>query len=76
MDFGHLIKAISSALGPSSGLDSEDVDHNELIALMKKYHSDETEWSPFALFDLDRNYTRNLVDDTNGKSNILVVCWV
>lgn len=75
-NFGNLIKAIGLALGPTSGLNSDDVDPNELIALMEQYASDETEWSPFALFDSNRNYTRNLVDDTNGKSNILVVCWV
>jgi cysteine dioxygenase len=75
-NFGDLIKAISSALGPTSGLDSEDVDHDQLIILMEEYRSDETEWLPYSLFDSNRNYTRNLVDDTNGKSNILVVCWV
>lgn len=74
--FGDLIKAIGSALGPTSGLDSEDVDHNQLIALMEGYRSDESEWSSYSLFDSNRNYTRNLVDDTNGKSNLLVVCWV
>lgn len=75
-NFKNLIEAIGSALGPTSGLDSEDVDHNELIALMEGYSSEEAEWAPYSLFDPNRNYTRNLVDDTNGKSNILVVCWV
>lgn len=74
--FENLIQAIGSALGPTSGLDCDDVDHNELIALMEQYQSDEAEWAPYSLFDQSRNYTRNLVDDTNGKSNILVVCWV
>lgn len=75
-DFKNLIEAISSVLGPTSGLDSEDVDHNELLALMERYRSEEADWTTYSFFDPKRNYTRNLVDDTNGKSNILIVCWV
>jgi len=71
-----LIKAIGNALGPTSGLDSDEVDHNELIKLMEQYTSNEQEWAPYHLSDSSRNYTRNLVDETNGKSNILIVCWV
>jgi len=74
--FTDLIKAIGAALGPTSGLDSDEVNHNELIALMEQYDLDEADWSPYALGDPSRNYTRNLVDNTNGKSNILVVVWV
>lgn len=75
-EFQILIKAITSILGPSSGLDSADVNVNDLISCMKRYQSDENEWLPYALGDSSRNYTRNLVDDTNGKSNILIVVWV
>lgn len=74
--FKELIQAISEKLGPTSGLDSDDVDPQDLIDLMSEYTSNPAEWTPYALGDLSRNYTRNLVDDTNGKSNILVVCWV
>lgn len=74
--FTDLIGAIGAALGPTSGLDSDEVNHNELIALMEQYQSDEADWSSYALGDTSRNYTRNLVDNTNGKSNILVVVWV
>ena len=76
MYFDQLIKAIGDALGPTSGLDCEEVDHQELISLMEQYQSNEQEWSPFALADQSRKYTRNLVADTNHKSNILVVVWV
>lgn len=72
----ELIEAIRGALGPCSGLDSEEVDHNELLRLMDAYSSNVDDWAQYALFDPSRNYTRNLVDDTNGKSNILVVAWV
>lgn len=75
-EFTHLVEAIGAVLGPTSGLDSDEVDHNQLIALMEEYESDETDWSLYALGDSCRNYTRNLVDNTNGKSNILVVVWV
>ena len=75
-NFKQRITAIAAALGPTSGLDSDDIDHNELIALMERYRPDEREWHPYALGDDSRNYTRNLVDNTNGKSNILVVVWV
>ena len=74
--FTQLISAISDVLGPTSGLDCDEVDHNELLALMDEYTSDVQDWSRFALGDLSRNYTRNLVDDTNGKANLLVVVWV
>ena len=74
--FTDLIRAIGTALGPTSGLDSDEVNHNGLIALMEQYESNEADWSLYALGDSNRNYTRNLVDNTNGKSNILVVVWV
>ncbi|RMD44387.1 hypothetical protein DV735_g688, partial [Chaetothyriales sp. CBS 134920] len=73
--FQALVKSLSLVLGPSSGLDSADVDPNDLIALMSIYTSNEKEWSRYALADLKRNYTRNLVDEGNGKSNLLVVVW-
>lgn len=74
--FGELIAAIADVLGPTSGLDCDEVDHQELIDLMNDYESNITEWTPYALGDPSRNYTRNLVADTNKKSNILVVFWV
>lgn len=72
----NLINAIGDILGPTSGLDCDEVDHNELIKVMERYISNEEEWAPYNLSDLSRNYTRNLIDETNGKSNILLVCWV
>ncbi|KIV88114.1 hypothetical protein PV10_09040 [Exophiala mesophila] len=74
-EFHHLVRALSEVLGPSSGIDSADVDENDLIRLMEEYHSNESHWQPYAFADLTRNYTRNLVDEGNGKSNLLVVVW-
>lgn len=74
--FEQLINGISEVLGPTSGLDCEEVDHQIFLKLMSDYTSDEQDWSQYALADSKRLYTRNLVADTNKKSNILVVVWV
>ena len=74
-DFHRLVRALSDVLGPSSGIDSTDVDENDLISLMEKYTSKESHWLHYAFADPRRNYTRNLVDEGNGKSNLLVVVW-
>jgi cysteine dioxygenase len=34
---------------------------------MEEYNSKATDWSKYAIFDQSRAYTRNLVDDGNGK---------
>ncbi|EED20094.1 cysteine dioxygenase Cdo1, putative [Talaromyces stipitatus ATCC 10500] len=73
--FEKLVKDLSAALGPMSGLDSEDVDPLDIQRLMEKYASDETEWNVYALADPSRSYTRNLVDEGNGKSNLLILVW-
>ncbi|VBB84118.1 Putative Cysteine dioxygenase [Podospora comata] len=73
--FDRLVLALKEALGPSSGLTSDDVDVEFLTKLMKDYKSDEREWAKFAMGDASRGYTRNLVDEGNGKSNLLVLVW-
>lgn len=69
--FDRLVLALKEALGPSSGLTSDDVDVEFLTKLMKDYKSDEREWAKFAMGDASRGYTRNLVDEGNGKSNLV-----
>ncbi|KAM0328079.1 hypothetical protein ACHAQA_005482 [Verticillium albo-atrum] len=73
--FDRLVQALKTALGPSSGLDSDDIDVDYLAALMRDYVSSEEDWARFAFADASRGYTRNLVDDGNGKSNLLVLVW-
>lgn len=73
--FHSLVQELSRVLGPSSGIDSEDVDPQELQALMERYTSNPSEWQKYALGDHSRNYTRNLVDKGNGKSNLLILVW-
>ncbi|KAI8317202.1 Cysteine dioxygenase [Colletotrichum sp. SAR11_240] len=73
--FDELVLALKEALGPSSGLDSADVDVKELMELMEQYNSRESEWIQFAFAEKSMGYTRNLVDEGNGKSNLLVLVW-
>jgi cysteine dioxygenase len=69
--FEKLVRDLSAVLGPSSGLDSDDVDPMVIQKLMEKYISNESEWGSFALGDASRAYTRNLIDEGNGKSNLV-----
>lgn len=69
--FDELVLALKEALGPSSGLDSADVDVKELMELMEQYNSRESEWIQFAFAEKSMGYTRNLVDEGNGKSNLV-----
>ena len=70
-DFQGLVNRLSDILGPCSGLDSEEIDPNMIQQIMKSYHSKESEWEQYAFQDPSRHYTRNLVDEGNGKSNLV-----
>lgn len=70
-DFHKLVAELSTILGPSSGLDSEDVEVQKLQRLMEEYTSNEADWGRYAFSDCSRGYTRNLVDEGNGKSNLV-----
>ena len=71
--FHQLVDDLSRILGPSSGLNSDDVDVRHLEQLMLDYISKESDWQKYAFADMTRGYTRNLVDEGNGKSNL--VCY-
>ncbi|XP_074661258.1 cysteine dioxygenase type 1-like [Tubulanus polymorphus] len=43
-------------------------------ALMTSYKSNPKDWKKFAIFDPYR-YARNLVDEGNGKFNLIALCW-
>ncbi|KAJ2979176.1 hypothetical protein NQ176_g3409 [Zarea fungicola] len=73
--FEELVLALKEALGPSSGLTSDDIDVTFLGRLMKLYDARDSNWAKYALGDSSRGYTRNLVDEGNGKSNLLVLVW-
>ena len=69
--FGLLLKALNDALGPSSGLDAADVDLDTLKELMDGYISNKDDWIRYAFKNPSGNYTRNLVNKGNGKSNLV-----
>ncbi|KAI1774928.1 RmlC-like cupin domain-containing protein [Hypoxylon cercidicola] len=73
--FDQLVKDIKNVLGPSKGLTSDDVDVEDLTHIMERYISNEKDWSRYALANPDMAYTRNLVDEGNGKANLLVLVW-
>ncbi|KAI7882054.1 cysteine dioxygenase type I [Lichtheimia hyalospora FSU 10163] len=70
-----LIQKIHTVLGPDGGLDSEHIDPNEIIHLMEQYSSNSKDWSQYTIFDHSRAYTRNLIDDGNGKFNLMILAW-
>ncbi|KAG1061162.1 hypothetical protein G6F42_027754 [Rhizopus arrhizus] len=61
-----LVQSIHHVLG-DEGLDSERIDAQKIIQLMEKYSSNSVDWNQYTLFDHSRAYTRNLIDDGNGK---------
>src|SRR5436305_11521936 len=69
--FGELVQQLSDVLGPCSGLDSEEIDPDVIQQMMQSYTSKESEWEQYALLDPSKQYTRNLVDEGNGKSNLV-----
>ena len=69
--FHQLVDEINAILGPSNGIDSADIDVEELKAAMRDYVSLEAEWQRYAFADSSRAYTRNLVDAGNGKCNLV-----
>ncbi|KAI0872209.1 RmlC-like cupin domain-containing protein [Hypoxylon argillaceum] len=73
--FKQLVDDIRQVLGPSSGLNSEDVEVEDLTHLMERYVSNAEGWTPYALSNDNMPYTRNLVDEGNGKANLLVLVW-
>ena len=78
-EFEKLVDALSRALGPTSGLDSDLVDVGVLEDYMKMYQSNESEWKRYAFSDASRGYSRNLVDRGNGKSNLVCleeILWI
>ncbi|KAL4216662.1 Cysteine dioxygenase [Mactra antiquata] len=52
----------------------EKVNTDLVKDFMTSYKSNIKEWKKFAKFDKHR-YTRNLVDEGNGKFNLMVLCW-
>jgi cysteine dioxygenase len=69
--FHDMVDALREKLGPSSGISCDDVDPQELLDIMKSYDSEESEWQKYVHIQSGTHYTRNLVDNCNGKSNLV-----
>ncbi|XP_012274027.1 cysteine dioxygenase type 1 [Orussus abietinus] len=54
--------------------DTDIVNIDHVKDLMAAYRSNPLEWRKYAKFDRYR-YTRNLVDEGNGRFNLMVLCW-
>lgn len=54
--------------------EADEVNVEEVHNLMATYKSNPVEWKKFAKFDRYK-YTRNLIDEGNGKFNLMLVCW-
>ncbi|KAJ3604181.1 hypothetical protein NHX12_028922 [Muraenolepis orangiensis] len=54
--------------------ESDTVDVEEVQSVMESYQTQPHEWMKYAKFDQYR-YTRNLVDEGNGKFNLMILCW-
>lgn len=72
-DLDDLVRLLHIELGVN-GLDSKEVDVARVQKLMASYTSNQADWQKYAMFDKGR-YTRNLVDDGNGKFNLMILAW-
>ncbi|KAI8945867.1 cysteine dioxygenase [Xylaria longipes] len=68
--FDKLVASLTEALGLSSGLMSDNIDVALIMQLMRLYGSQERDWARYAFGDSDTDYTRNLVNEGNGKGNL------
>jgi cysteine dioxygenase len=68
----ELVDSIRTEFGDEKTI--TDCDVRKLQELMESYQSNSIDWTQYAFFDPNK-YTRNLVDDGNGKYNLIVLCW-
>jgi len=54
--------------------DDDHINVEEVADLLASYKSNRNDWAPYAIFD-PHKYTRNLVDQGNGKYNLMIICW-
>ncbi|KAJ1931047.1 hypothetical protein EC988_009921, partial [Linderina pennispora] len=69
-----LVKQLNITMGPH-GLGDDLIRVRQVKKLMQSYVSQATDWSQYAVYHEGTRYTRNLVDDGNGKYNLLVLVW-
>ncbi|CAG09608.1 unnamed protein product, partial [Tetraodon nigroviridis] len=54
--------------------ESDSINVEEVQNIMESYESNPQDWLKYAKFDQYR-YTRNLVDEGNGKFNLMILFW-
>ncbi|CAL4069346.1 unnamed protein product, partial [Meganyctiphanes norvegica] len=54
--------------------DEDHVNVDYVKELMESYQSKPADWKKYALWDRYK-YTRNMVDEGNGKFNLMLLCW-
>lgn len=54
--------------------DGEVVNVDYVSQLMSNYKSNAKDWRTYSKYD-PHKYTRNLVDEGNGKFNVMLLCW-
>jgi cysteine dioxygenase len=52
----------------------EKVNVDEVWSILEAYKSNREDWKKYAVYDQHR-YTRNLVDEGNGRFNLMILCW-
>jgi cysteine dioxygenase len=66
------LEVLIQELHKAFATDRVNVDY--VKALLAAYTSNPRDWKKFAKFDPHR-YTRNLIDEGNGKFNLMALCW-
>ena len=53
---------------------SDTINIDRIKTLLGNYKSTDSDWKKYTTWD-PHKYTRNLVDQGNGKYNLLILCW-
>jgi len=69
-----LVENLKQYLGTKSGIDSAEIEVDELKSMIGEYLPTPGEWYRYGKADPSRNYTRLLVDKINGKCNLVSRC--
>ncbi|KAJ1727689.1 hypothetical protein LPJ61_004442, partial [Coemansia biformis] len=67
-----LIAELNAAMG-DQGLGDNLETVRRVRQLMRSYVSHGRDWAQYAVYQEGARYTRNLVDDGNGKYNLLIL---
>ncbi|TNN10305.1 Cysteine dioxygenase [Schistosoma japonicum] len=52
----------------------EEINVNEIHKILNDFECDFTEWQKYIYFN-KTHYTRNLIDEGNGRYNLFLLCW-